>query len=129
MTSNTIKHKLCRLKDKRKAENTKNVIYKIDCKECEACYIGETSRETKTRMKEHQRAVQSREINSQIFQHKAEVNHNFDFENITILGTEKEAGARKFVEGVHTVLHENSINRAAEIPACYGGLIKQWFQK
>ena len=51
--SNTIKSKICHLKDKRKNLDKAGVIYQIDCNQCQAKYIGETGRQVRDRMKEH----------------------------------------------------------------------------
>ncbi|CAN0014396.1 unnamed protein product, partial [Heterosigma akashiwo] len=42
------------VKEKRTPERQKGVIYKIPCKHCEECYIGETKRHWGTRKGEHQ---------------------------------------------------------------------------
>ena len=41
-------------KPKDKTENNKPGIYKIKCKDCEGCYIGQTCRNLETRYKEHE---------------------------------------------------------------------------
>ena len=40
-------------KDSTNKMDTTNVVYKIRCKDCGACHIGETKRTLKTRIKEH----------------------------------------------------------------------------
>ena len=46
-------------KDKlKKGENT-NVIYKIECEECDATYVGQTKREVSIRVGEHKAGVDS----------------------------------------------------------------------
>jgi len=34
-------------------QSQKNVVYKLSCKDCDATYVGQTSRQLKTRMAEH----------------------------------------------------------------------------
>ena len=58
-TTNTLKNKLCHLKDKRLNEQKRNVIYQVDCNDCDAKYIGESSRNIKIRMTEHERDFNS----------------------------------------------------------------------
>ena len=49
-----------------KAVNSnKQDIYKIKSKDCEGCYIGQTSRNLETRYKEHMRHVKNKELNIQ----------------------------------------------------------------
>jgi hypothetical protein len=35
---------MCKLKDKRQTEDQAGVVYKIDCNDCNAVYVGETGR-------------------------------------------------------------------------------------
>jgi len=41
------------IKDKLPQWSHTNVVYKIECKDCDASYVGQTSRMLKTRIKEH----------------------------------------------------------------------------
>jgi putative NIF3 family GTP cyclohydrolase 1 type 2 len=43
------------------------IIYKIACKDCDSIYIGETSRDKKTRMKEHQNNIKNMDHNFKIY--------------------------------------------------------------
>ena len=62
----TIKNKkcCCSVKDLRKQKAKKNVPYKLNCKHCEALYIGENGRAVKQRMNEHKLAVKKRDEKS-----------------------------------------------------------------
>ena len=40
-------------KDKIKKEELANVVYQINCKDCDHSYVGQTKRKLKTRLKEH----------------------------------------------------------------------------
>ena len=44
-------------KDKIEKEDSKGVIYKIKCKNCDSVYYGQTSRALKTSVKKHSKAV------------------------------------------------------------------------
>ena len=63
----------------------KNVIYQVKCQDCPANYIGESSRTTKIRIKEHSNDIQSRRIRNHIFTHERDENHKFDLQNVNIL--------------------------------------------
>ena len=52
-----LRNELCHLKDKRSTGERAGVIYKLDCKDCDAKYVGETGRQLQDRMKEHQRDI------------------------------------------------------------------------
>ena len=56
-TSNSLKNKLCKLKDKRKDTEKKDVVYKIECEVCPSIYVGETGRQLGQRLMEHDKAV------------------------------------------------------------------------
>ncbi|EFN68160.1 hypothetical protein EAG_12640, partial [Camponotus floridanus] len=40
-------------KDKTPSHHNNNIIYQIQCKDCDATYVGQTKRQLKTRIKEH----------------------------------------------------------------------------
>ena len=40
--ANTLKNGLCDLKDKRTDDLKRNVVYQVNCNNCDAKYIGET---------------------------------------------------------------------------------------
>ena len=47
----------------KEVNSNKSGIYKIKCKDCEGCYIGQTSRNLPTRYKEYMRRVKNKELN------------------------------------------------------------------
>ena len=51
---NTLRRILCNLKDKREAYENSGIVYEIKCLDCSASYVGETGRELKLKIKEHQ---------------------------------------------------------------------------
>ncbi len=58
-----------------------DVVYHVDCKGCNANYVGETRKTLQSRMREHQGTDPRRETTSLIWMHTAETGHSFDFEN------------------------------------------------
>ena len=52
-----LRQSLMRVKTAIKDEEKKGVVYEVPCGECEQVYIGETGRNLKERLKEHQYAV------------------------------------------------------------------------
>lgn len=40
-------------KDKNQHVSNSNVVYKVNCKDCDATYVGQTKRKLSTRIKEH----------------------------------------------------------------------------
>ena len=59
---------LTNVKDKDEPRNRQGVVYKINCSDCHASYIGETGRNLTTRLTEHNQATRNR---------KADVNNHF----------------------------------------------------
>lgn len=64
----------------------KNVIYKINCLDCDNKYIGETGRQLEQRISEHKKLVTTttesqNTKNSKIREHVKNSGHSFDFEN------------------------------------------------
>ena len=63
-----------------------NLVYKIDCKDCDASYVEQTSRCLKTHISEHRNHINRNTIqHSVITQHRMDVFHEFDWDNVHIL--------------------------------------------
>ena len=123
--TNTLKNKLCHLKDSRLNEEKRNIIYQINCNNCSAVYIGESGRNMEIRLKEHERDFRNMKMNNNMFQHMSETNHTFDLKNFKILATEKNRFPRKIIEAAFSKFNENSINRKVDIPDCFSNNIKK----
>lgn len=68
------------LKDKLPIMSHMNVVYKIDCKDCDASYVGQTNRMLKTRIKEHRNHINWKTSqHSVITAHRLEYAHDFDW--------------------------------------------------
>ena len=91
----------------------------ISCSNCQKCYIGESGREAKIRLKEHQRSVNRNDRLSLVAQHTANTNHVFDWAGCEILDRHKNIKSRKILEAFHTATTLNSFNRAIDLPNCY----------
>ena len=74
--NNTL-HNIIKLgKDKCNKWDIMGVIYKIDCLDCDASYVGQTKRSLKDRVKEHEI---NKNLDSVITLHLFENNHNFNW--------------------------------------------------
>ena len=83
-----------------------NVIYKIDCLSCkkqniDKIYIGETSQPLKTRIKQPIYTTNRQILTSALVIHAVSEGHQFDFENTSILGIERNTKKRKTKEALH----------------------------
>ena len=69
--------------------------------DCEQCYIGETGRTIKIRLKEHKKdVVRGKENISGLSKHIRDTNHNIEWDNIIVLNKENDFRKRKFKEVV-----------------------------
>ena len=57
---------------------------------------------TKIRLQEHVRNVTSQNQNSEIYKHRRDTGHLFDFENVKIIAAEQKRKSREFVESYFT---------------------------
>ena len=96
---------------------TSGVVYKVNCKDCEKYYIGETGRTIETRMKEHnQGANGEQEKVSGLSQHLKQTNHEADFDDVKVLFRERNFRMRKFKEALAIKEHKtNLLNKKEEI--------------
>ncbi|KAL6417184.1 hypothetical protein ACFW04_014613 [Cataglyphis niger] len=87
------------------------VVYKINCKNCSASYIGQTKRHLSTRVKEHFNNIKMHVSNlSVISKHKLEFNHDFDWSAPDILRNEKHLKKREIAEMIFIKKFDNTIN-------------------
>ena len=78
----TLRRVLSYLKD-HISDDKSSVTYKINCRDYDASYVGETGRALKTRMSEHCRAVDFSA--SAIAQHALEHDHHIDWTSTRVL--------------------------------------------
>lgn len=91
--------------------NRTEVVYKLDCKNCNASYIGQTKRHLGTRVKEHFNNIKLHASNfSVISKHKSEFNHDFDWSMPIILHNEKHVRKREIAEMFFIKKFDNTIN-------------------
>ena len=79
---NTFNNIIVKGKDKQPTKTTTNVVYQINCENCNASSVGETKRQFNCH--EHIQNIQKegQYVNNQ---HINEYNHKFDFDNTKIL--------------------------------------------
>lgn len=88
-----------------------NIVYKIACTNCDACYIGQTKRHLETRIKEHNSNIKKHYSNySVISKHRTVLGHDFDWPNVTILHNEQNSKKREIGEMIFIKKHKDSIN-------------------
>ena len=85
-----------------KMEKDKKLVYKIACNECKKFYIGETSREKSTGMKEHQKDIRSVSNSSNTVKHVTQHKHAFNFQQAKTLTYESNWTRRIIKESLLT---------------------------
>jgi len=85
-------------------------VYKINCKECDVSYVGQTKRQLATR-KEHRRNIKLDPSKySVISEYIYNFNHLFDWENVKTLDKEENYYKRLVSEMIHIKEQNNEIN-------------------
>jgi len=78
-TTNTLQKYIKPGKDNLNPESSCGVVYKINCHDCDASYVGQTKRSLKTRVKEHIMDIKkSSGSHSVISDHRLTFNHDFN---------------------------------------------------
>ena len=115
----TIKSQVCKIKDRRETLDQANVVYKLECSDCNACYVGETGRLLKERKLEHQKDVRNGSALSNVFQHTSASSHSFNFNEMKVLDREECKRKRKMLESVYTAKNVGAINRCIDLNEVY----------
>ncbi|KYN06205.1 hypothetical protein ALC62_02852 [Cyphomyrmex costatus] len=88
-----------------------HVVYKINCKDCDSTYVGQTKRQLQTRIKEHKNNLRmDSSKHSVISQHIMEYDHRFDWENIDIMDVEHNYKRRLISEMLHIKEQPKGLN-------------------
>ncbi|KYN21863.1 hypothetical protein ALC57_05757 [Trachymyrmex cornetzi] len=116
-------------KDIIKKEDQSNVVYKINCQDCESTYIGQTKRKLRTRIKEHKNDYKKPMNNlSVVSRHILEFNHAMDWDNTNIVDSEQSYYKRMISEMIHIKKQKNSLNKQSDterLPDVYIPIICQ----
>ena len=98
-------------KDPVSSEQRNNIVYKYDCKDCEAVYFGESKRTIAQRTKEHTRAPRAADTRRyETADHCWKYNHDFYWENKKIMDCETNTTTRKIKETIHSLSNNNHIS-------------------
>ena len=62
-----------------------NIVYRINCKDCQSFYIGKTTRCFIRRLREHEKGKSAEKNISALFKHARSTRHSIDYENATII--------------------------------------------
>ena len=110
-TTTRLRTLLSHAKDPVPSEQRNNIVYKYDCKECEAVCFGESKQTFAERTKEQTRAVRASDTRRyETANHCWKYIHDFDWENKKIMDYETNTTTRKVKETIHSLRNNNHIN-------------------
>lgn len=99
-----------KVKDPLPFKKCSGLVYKIDCNDCEGCYIGETKQLLGKRIKQHDNDVTNKRNNTALCEHTSETGHNFDLGNTSIICFEENERKRKIREAIEIIKFGTSVN-------------------
>lgn len=86
----------------------KNVVYRLDCENCNAAYVRKTKRKLTTRISENRSQINRNVDNiSVVTEHRLDIGHNFNWQNTKILNTEQHFHKRSISEMIQIKLQDN----------------------
>lgn len=98
-------------KDSCPLSSRQNVVYRINCKDCDASYVGQTKRQLNTRISEHKNHIRrGMSGHSVITDHRISSNHDFDWDNVSVLDNEPWLRKRLISEILHIKRQKNGLN-------------------
>ena len=87
--TNSLSFLFSKLKDRDPLLNQNNLVYKIDCLNCDGTYIGQTKQYLKSRIYEYEYSIRTKNSEcTMLANHSTNLSHNFDFSNPKILDKE-----------------------------------------
>ena len=85
-TENTLRRLLCKPKDRVATEDKNNIVYEIDCGNCEAVYFSESKQSLKLCSNEQKRYIRDCNCDkNEIAKHCFEADHNFNWDQKKVI--------------------------------------------
>ena len=109
-TEKALRKLLCKSKDRVAIEDKNNIVYEIDCSNCEEIYFGESKRPLKSRSDEYKRSVRNCDCDkNEIAKHCWETDYNFNSDQKNVIDRESRLIPRKIKETIHSLKNPNHI--------------------
>ena len=86
-------------------------IYSIPCQTCPKSYIGETSRNIETRIREHKYSLRTNDQQNACVSHRDEQNHEMNFDESRLIIQENDKRTRKLLESAKITTSDTINNR------------------
>lgn len=118
---NTLRRQLVKVAPEQSNQTKCGVVYKINTS-CDKVYIGETGRQVKTRMKEHERMVKNENTEvSHLARHCNNCGCQPNLDSVTILKREDHWKARKIKEAMEMLKagNENFARSSFDLSSCW----------
>jgi len=103
---NIIKKGKDRLTDSQLTE----IVYKLNCKDCDKVYIGQTKRHLGTRVREHLNNIKNTSNFSVVTNHRLSFNHDFEWNKPNVLHKERNRKKREIAKMFLIKKFDNNIN-------------------
>ncbi|XP_067633775.1 uncharacterized protein [Eurosta solidaginis] len=119
------------IKDNIPTKKQKNIVYKIDCVDCQRkkSYIGTTSQQLYKRLGQHSKDVENKRTEKSALAHHAiTFGHKFDFDNAKVIARETNWQKRMLLEEIHIKADKQCVNKrsieARNISDIYACILK-----
>lgn len=113
--SKTVFSLFTRLKDTTPKQFNSNVIYRINCSDCQATYVGQTSQWLKNRLNIHRSDIKKKNIRCALTKHSVEQEHHIDLDSVEIVDKTSSYNKRLIMEMIHIQREQNSINKKSDV--------------
>jgi len=87
-----------------------NIVYKLSCSNCEASYVGQTKRQLKTRINEHEKNINLRNEDLNVISIHRLLGHDFNWNEAKILDKEPSFKKRIISEMLHITQQPFGLN-------------------
>lgn len=139
-----IKNMLPQVKDPVEKLNRSNVVYRIPCEDCSACYVGMTSNQLRTRLASHRscsnrlrslwergKTAEDEEIatlreRTALLDHSISHHHTFNFDNTQLLDSSRKKQNLPTLETCHIINTPNTVNKRTDtdnLSSTYAGIL------
>ena len=115
-TENTLCKLPCKPEDRVATEDKNNIVYQIDCSNCEAVYFNESKQSLKLCLDEHKRSVRNCDSDkNEIAKYCWEANHNFSWYQKKVIDGESRLIPTKIKETIHFLKNPNHIKKISNM--------------
>ena len=121
----TLQRLLTNVKGKDESEDRPGAVYKMNCCDCQATYIGETGRNLTMRLTEHKWATKKGDLNNNTAEHHLKTSHAIDWVSATCLTYSTNYYRQITLESWFTNLEQTALNRCQPLPTPYERLLNR----